>query len=69
MHCKIETKFPILDICLVPERKFSNLNFALYFFHFCFDLTELYKFQFFPQNFRRSPEIIFGDHNLKISCQ
>ena len=28
MHCKTETKRLILEIGLVPERKFSNLNFA-----------------------------------------
>ena len=28
-HCKIETKYLILEIWLAPERKFSILNFAL----------------------------------------
>ena len=41
MYCKIETKCSILEIRLVPERKFSNSNFNVYF-----DLIELYKFQF-----------------------
>ena len=31
MHCKIETKSPILEIWLVPEREISSLNFALIF--------------------------------------
>ena len=44
MHYKIETKYPILKIWLVSEREFSNLNFAIYFFNFCFDLTEFYSF-------------------------
>ena len=46
MYCEIETKCRILEIWLVPERKLSNLNFALRFFDFYFDLTELYKFEF-----------------------
>ena len=67
MHCRIKTKCPILEIWLVPERKFSNLNFELWFF----DSTELYKFQFqfFPQNFLRSFEIMFRNHKLTISCR
>ena len=50
MDCKIETECPILEILLVPERKFSNLNFVLYCFDLYFDLTEL-NFNFFSQNF------------------
>ena len=46
MHYKIENKCPILEIWLVPERKFSNLNCALLFFDLYFDLTELHEFQF-----------------------